>query len=169
MASWAKEARRRPSASRRSPRPKPRPAVRTGLCWRSSNHWSVRIGRRRTIALACTLALVSLPLGLWSATAPLLALGAFLMQAGVQGAWAMVPAHLNELSPPAARAMFPGFVYQLGNLLSSYVVASQAQIAQSRGDDYAFAIGVYAVAVAIGLALWANLGPERSTEELRRA
>lgn len=131
--------------------------------------WSVRLGRRRTIALACTLALVSLPLGLWSATAPLLALGAFLMQAGVQGAWAMVPAHLNELSPPAARAMFPGFVYQLGNLLSSYVVASQAQIAQSRGDDYAFAIGVYAVAVAIGLALWANLGPERSTEELRRA
>lgn len=131
--------------------------------------WSVRIGRRRTIALACALGLLALPLGLWAPTAPLLALGAFLMQAGVQGAWAMVPAHLNELSPPSVRAMFPGFVYQLGNLLSSYVVASQAGIAEARGDDYAFAIGIYAAAVAVGLALWANLGPERSREDLSRA
>lgn len=130
--------------------------------------WSVRIGRRRTIALACVLALIALPLGLWASTAPLLALGAFLMQAGVQGAWAMVPAHLNELSPPSVRAMFPGFVYQLGNLLSSYVVASQAGIAEARGDDFAFAIAVFAVAVAVGLALWANLGPERSREDLSR-
>jgi len=130
--------------------------------------WSVRIGRRKAIALACTLALLALPLGLWAPTAPLLALGAFLLQAGVQGAWAMVPAHLNELSPPAARAMFPGFVYQLGNLLSSYVIASQAGIAEARGDDYAFAIAVYAAAVAVVLALWASLGPERSREDLAR-
>lgn len=130
--------------------------------------WSVRIGRRKAIALACGLALLALPLGLWAPTAPLLALGAFLLQAGVQGAWAMVPAHLNELSPPAARAMFPGFVYQLGNLLSSYVIASQAGIAEARGDDYAFAIAVYAAAVAVVLALWASIGPERSREELAR-
>ena len=50
------------------------------------------------------LALAALPLGLWAATPLLLALGAFLLQAGVQGAWAMVPAHLNELSPASARA-----------------------------------------------------------------
>jgi len=29
------------------------------------------------------------------------------------GAWGVVPAHLNELSPDAVRSLFPGFVYQL--------------------------------------------------------
>ncbi len=131
--------------------------------------WSVRIGRRRTIAVAAMLALVALPLGLWAPSALLLALGAFLLQAGVQGAWAMVPAHLNELSPPSARALFPGVVYQTGNLLSSYVAASQAGIAEARGDDYAYAIAIFAAAVAVALALWAQVGPERSREELARA
>ncbi|MFM5893935.1 MAG: MFS transporter [Novosphingobium sp.] len=131
--------------------------------------WSITLGRRRTIALACGLALVALPLALWAPTALPLALGAFLLQAGVQGAWAMVPAHLNELSPPSARALFPGLVYQTGNLLSSYVVASQAGIAEARGDDYAYAIAVFAAAVAVALALWAQLGPERSREVLAKA
>ena len=131
--------------------------------------WSVRIGRRRTIALACLLAVLAMPLGLWASGPLLLGLGAFLTQAGVQGAWAMVPAHLNELSPPAARAMFPGFVYQLGNLISSYVVVSQAGIAANRGGDYAFAIFVFGVSAAVLLAIWAQLGPEKSTDELAKA
>lgn len=122
---------------------------------------SERIGRRRTIALGCTLALLVLPLWVWAPNAALLALGAFLMQAGVQGCWAMVPAHLNELSPPAVRALFPGLVYQLGNLLSSYNAVAQTGIAESRGGDYAFALALFGGAVAVLLALWANLGPER--------
>lgn len=127
---------------------------------------SERIGRRRTIALAAIIALLVLPLWAWAPSAPLLALGAFLMQAGVQGAWAMVPAHLNELSPPAVRAMFPGFVYQLGNLLSSYNVVVQTGIAEARGNDFAYALALFGAVVAVLLALWANLGPERSGEDL---
>ena len=130
---------------------------------------SLKIGRRRTIALACTLALLVLPLWAWAPTPLLLGLGAFLMQAGVQGAWAMVPAHLNELSPPAARAMFPGLVYQLGNLLSSYNVQIQGQIAQAHGGDYAYALALLGGVVAVLLALWAQLGPEKSTGELAQA
>ena len=129
---------------------------------------SLKIGRRRTIALACTLALLVLPLWAWAPTPLLLGLGAFLMQAGVQGAWAMVPAHLNELSPPAARAMFPGLVYQLGNLLSSYNVQIQGQIATAHGGDYAYALALFGGVVAVLLALWAQLGPEKSTGELAR-
>ena len=130
---------------------------------------SLRIGRRRTIALACMIALLVLPLWAWAPTPLLLGLGVFLMQAGVQGAWAMVPAHLNELSPPAARALFPGLVYQLGNLLSSYNVVLQSHIAEARGNDYAFALALFGGVVAVLLALWAQLGPEKSTGELARA
>ncbi len=130
---------------------------------------SIRIGRRRTIALSCGVALLVLPLWAWAPSPLLLGLGAFLMQAGVQGAWAMVPAQLNELSPPAVRALFPGFVYQLGNLLSSYNVVWQSQIAEGRGGDYAFALALFGGAVAVLLALWAQLGPERSTGELAKA
>ena len=129
---------------------------------------SLKIGRRRTIALACTIALLVLPLWAWAPTPLLLGLGVFLMQAGVQGAWAMVPAHLNELSPPAARAMFPGLVYQLGNLLSSYNVVVQGNIAKAHGDDYAFALALFGGVAAVLLALWALLGPEKSTGELAR-
>ncbi len=130
---------------------------------------SLKIGRRRTIALSCGIALLVLPLWAWAATPLLLGLGAFLMQAGVQGAWAMVPAHLNELSPPAVRALFPGFVYQLGNLLSSYNVVVQSHIAEGRGDDYAYALALFGGCVAVLLAIWAQLGPEKSTGELARA
>lgn len=36
-----------------------------------------------------------------------------------QGAWGVVPVHLNELSPPQFRAAFPGITYQIGNAISS--------------------------------------------------
>jgi SHS family lactate transporter-like MFS transporter len=68
---------------------------------------------------------------LWAySTAPLMfALGAFLMQFMVQGAWGVIPAHLNELSPGPVRAVFPGLAYQLGNLLTSRNSVFQAAYA----------------------------------------
>ena len=67
------------------------------------------------------------------------------------------------------RALFPGLVYQLGNLLSSYNVVVQSQIAESRGNDYAFALALFGGTVAVLLAGWAQLGPEKSTGELAKA
>ena len=69
--------------------------------------------------IAALLSIPIIPLWAYSHTVPMLALGGFLMQFMVQGAWGVIPAHLNELSPPAVRGTFPGFAYQLGNLLSS--------------------------------------------------
>ncbi len=94
--------------------------------------WSERIGRRRAIVIAALLAIPVIPLWAYSHTVPMLALGGFLMQFMVQGAWGVIPAHLNELSPPAVRGTLPGFAYQVGNLLSSRNSVIQAKLAESR-------------------------------------
>ncbi|HVZ77845.1 MAG TPA: MFS transporter [Gemmatimonadaceae bacterium] len=110
---------------------------------------SERIGRRKAIIAASALALPIIPL--WSyATAPvMLGVGAFLMQIAVQGAWGVIPAHLNELSPGEIRGTFPGLAYQLGNLLASANATIQAGIAANRGGDYSYALAVIAAAVAV--------------------
>ena len=123
--------------------------------------WSEKIGRKRAIIIACALALPVLPLWAFSSTPLLLGIGAFLMQVAVQGAWGIVPVHLNELSPGAVRAMFPGFAYQLGNLLMSRNVVFQAGIAEGRGDDYAFALALFGGITAVIIAVWTAFGPER--------
>jgi MFS transporter, SHS family, lactate transporter len=94
--------------------------------------WSEKIGRRPAIVIAALLAIPVIPLWARSHTVPMLALGGFVMQFMVQGAWGVIPAHLNELSPPAVRGTFPGFAYQLGNFLSSWNIRVQARITEQR-------------------------------------
>ena len=124
--------------------------------------WSERLGRRWSIVIAALLSLAVLPLWAFSHGVVLLGLGAFAMQVMVQGAWGVAPAHLNELSPPDQRGAFPGFVYQLGNLLASGCVVWQSQIAQARHGDYGFAMALVVGVVAVAIAGLALLGPERS-------
>ncbi len=123
--------------------------------------YSETIGRRRTIMLASLL----LPAIVWSygvAATPLwLAVSGFLVQFLVQGAFSMVPAHLNELSPEGARGTFPGFTYQLGNLFSSRNQVVQARFATAHGNNYGLAIALLTGAAALLLALVAWRGPER--------
>jgi MFS transporter, SHS family, lactate transporter len=121
---------------------------------------SERFGRRRIIIIASLLSLAVLPLWAFSTSAVWLATGAFLMQIMVQGAWGVVPVHLNELSPDDARGTFPGFVYQLGNLLASVNATLQAAIASHYGGDYAFALALVAGVVAIVIAVLTALGTE---------
>src|SRR5579863_244465 len=124
------------------------------------------IGRRRAIIIASLCALPLIPLWAYATTPLLLALGAFLMQAAVQGAWAVVPAYLSELSPASLRAMFPGFVYQLGNLIASRNAVIQARIAESHHGNYSLALAGVAGITAVVLALWSTLGPERRGKQL---
>jgi SHS family lactate transporter-like MFS transporter len=114
---------------------------------------SERIGRRRAIALAATLVLPAIPLWAYAHGAATFALGAFVMQFMVQGAWGVVPAHLNELSPPSVRAILPGFAYQLGNLAMAKMAPLQASIAESHANDYArvlsWTVGLAAAILAV--------------------
>ena len=127
--------------------------------------WSEKIGRKRTIIIASVLALPIMPLWAFTATPLLLAIGAFLMQVAVQGAWGIVPVHLNELSPPAVRALFPGFAYQLGNLIMSKNAVFQAQIAESHGNDYGLALAIFGGTMAVLIAVWTAIGPERKNAD----
>lgn len=94
--------------------------------------WSEKIGRRKAIVIAALLSIPAIPLWAYSHSVLMLALGGFLMQFMVQGAWGVIPAHLNELSPPAVRGTLPGFAYQVGNFLSSRDSVIQAKLAESR-------------------------------------
>ena len=121
---------------------------------------SQRIGRRRAIATGALLAIPMIPLWVGAGSAAGLAVGAFLMQFAVQGAWGVVPAHLNELSPAAVRGTFPGFAYQLGNLAAATVSPLQAYVAERRGGDYSFSLGWVVGIGAVILAVLALAGPE---------
>lgn len=127
---------------------------------------SERLGRKRAIALAAMLALPVIPLWAYSGSAMTFAAGAFLMQFMVQGAWGIVPAHLNELSPPAARAVLPGFAYQLGNLAMARMGPFQAGLAEARGNDYAFSLSWTIAIVGVVLATAVTLGPEAKSLDL---
>ena len=121
--------------------------------------WSEKVGRRKAIVIAALLSIPLIPLWAYSRTVPMLALGGFLMQFMVQGAWGVIPAHLNELSPPAVRGMFPGFAYQLGNFLSSWNGVKQARFAERRyGGAFApvLAWTVLLVAGLVALVTWSG-------------
>ena len=122
---------------------------------------SERIGRVNAITVAALIALPVLPLWAFSSTPMMLALGAFVMQVAVQGAWGVVPAHLNELSPGAVRATLPAFVYQAGNFLASYNAPFQAQIAEANGGNYAYALALVGGVIAVAIVVVIRFSPER--------
>ena len=121
---------------------------------------SERIGRRKAIIIAALLAIPVIPLWMYGGSLLLLGLGAFLIQVMVQGAWGVVPTHLNELSPAHMRGTLPGFAYQMGNLLAAITATAQTWIAQWHGGDFAFAMSLWIGMVALLLALLTWLGPE---------
>jgi SHS family lactate transporter-like MFS transporter len=127
---------------------------------------SQRIGRRVTIVLAALLCLPVIPFWAFGTTPVILGIGAFFMQICVQGAWGVIPAHLNELSPPSIRATFPGVVYQLGNLLASYNATLQAGIGASMDKNYSWALAGVAGVVAIVIALLVGFGVEAHGVEM---
>jgi SHS family lactate transporter-like MFS transporter len=122
--------------------------------------YSQRIGRRRAIIIAVLLALPVIPLWAFSTTPLWLGLGAFLLQIPVQGAWGVIPVHLNELSPDEIRGTFPGFAYQLGNLLASSCAVLQGEIARTHGGNYGLAMASVAAGAAVLILVITACGKE---------
>jgi MFS transporter, SHS family, lactate transporter len=127
---------------------------------------SQAFGRRKTVIVVALLALPVVYLWAFSTTPVMLALGAFLIQVCVGGAWGVIPAHLNELSPPSARGTFPGTCYQLGNLIASVNVTLQAAIAEHFGGNYSIALAGVTVCAVLAIALLMRFGPEAHGAEM---
>jgi MFS transporter, SHS family, lactate transporter len=132
----------------------------------SVGHISEKLGRRASII--CSLGLCALVIPMWAFghTLTILAIGAFLMQVGVQGAWGVIPAHLNELSPDAVRSLFPGFVYQLGVLFGSPTNTIEYALRDRIG--YQWALTVFEACTIVALVIVFALGPERKGKDFHR-
>jgi SHS family lactate transporter-like MFS transporter len=127
---------------------------------------SQRFGRRRMMIAAALLALSSVWFWAYSPTLGLLAAGAFFINFFVQGCWSIIPVHLNELSPAAARGTFPGTVYQLGNLFAASNLTLQALLAEHYGS-YGLALASVAIAASVAISLLLYLGPEAHNVAMR--
>ncbi len=122
-------------------------------------HLSESMGRRYSIMLALGLALIAVPAWAFAGAVPMLIAGSILMQFGVQGAFGVIPAHLNELSPGAIRSLFPGFVYQLGVLVGSPSVSVEYALRNHFG--YRWALTIFECCVIVALFFIFGFGPER--------
>ena len=130
---------------------------------------SERIGRKRAIVIAALLSLPILKLWAFSSEPVMLGLGVFWLQVMVQGAWGVVPVHLNELSPDAVRATMPGLTYQIGNFISAGVPWLLTTWAEHNDKQYGLTMAIFIAAVAVVLALVTALGPEAKGQKFGSA
>lgn len=122
-------------------------------------HFSEKLGRRRSMISALVLSLLIIPAWAFAGPIATIALAAFVMQAGVQGAWGVIPAHLNELSPDQTRGLLPGLAYQLGILIAAPVNSIEYALRARFGYSWALA-GFETVNIALLIVVLA-LGTER--------
>jgi SHS family lactate transporter-like MFS transporter len=104
------------------------------------------------------LGVAAIPLWILSPTTALLIAGGFIMQFMVQGAWGVIPAHINELSPGQLRGFFPGLAYQLGVLCASTISYIEPLVGER--FSYTQSMGILAAAALSIGALVIYLGPE---------
>jgi len=124
---------------------------------------SQRMGRRKAIMTALGISLLALAPWAFGTSLWVLVLGSIVLQAGVQGAFGVIPAHLNELSPDAVRGLFPGFVYQLGVLVSSPAPSVENIMRDHLG--YPWALGIFVACVILVLFVLYYFGPENHSKD----
>jgi SHS family lactate transporter-like MFS transporter len=116
------------------------------------------LGRRYSILAALLLSLLSIPAWAFGGSLAILIVGACALQAGVQGAWGIIPAHLNELSPDSARGLIPGLAYQLGILFAARTNSIEYRLSSRVG--YGWALAAFAIANILLLGTVVALGQE---------
>jgi SHS family lactate transporter-like MFS transporter len=116
-------------------------------------------GRRFSLIAALLLSLAVIPLWAFGSSLKMLALGAFLMQVGVQGAWGIIPAHLSELSADSTRGLVPGLAYQLGIVLAARTPVAEHNLSNRVG--YGWALAGFEIFTIIILGISVAFGPER--------
>jgi SHS family lactate transporter-like MFS transporter len=138
-------------------------AILGGLAF---GYYSDRTSRKRAMVTGLICCLLFTPLWIAAPTALWLTVGAVMMQFFVQGAWGVVPAHINELSPNAIRGFFPGFAYQLGVAAASLFPYLEAIVGEHY--SYAWSMGILASIVFAAGAVVIGLGPEAKGVSFRK-
>jgi len=121
-------------------------------------YYSDQAGRRKAMMIAMGCGLVVVPFWIAGQSPWRILVGVFLMQFFVQGAWGVIPAHINELSPGHLRGFFPGFAYQLGVLCASSIPYIESTLGEM--FTYREAMGGLVAAVLIGGFFVTLFGPE---------
>jgi SHS family lactate transporter-like MFS transporter len=138
-------------------------AVLGGLVF---GHYSDRSGRRRAMIIGAICCLLVIPFWINGTSIVTIVVGVFLMQFFVQGAWGVVPAHINELSPGQYRGFFPGFAYQLGILCAAGIPYVEAVLGER--FTYTQAMGGMMAVVFTLAAVVMYLGPEARGVSFRK-
>jgi SHS family lactate transporter-like MFS transporter len=123
-------------------------------------------GRRKGMLAALALSLLVIPVWAFSGSLTMLVIGAFVMQMGVQGAWGVIPVHLNELSADAARGLMPGLAYQLGILFAS--PTNSIEFALHHRFGYQWALAGFEIVTILSLAVLLLSGTEAHGREFAR-
>jgi MFS transporter, SHS family, lactate transporter len=124
-------------------------------------------GRRKGMIAALGLSLVLIPFWAFGGSIFVLVVAAFVMQAGVQGAWGVIPVHLNELSADATRGLMPGLTYQLGILIASPTNTIEYGLRDRLG--YPWAIASFEIVTICMLTFLLLVGSERRGRSFVRA
>jgi len=119
---------------------------------------SQRVGRRKGMIAALALCLLVIPMWAFGGSLGVVVVAAVFMQMGVQGAWGVIPVHLNELAADAARGLMPGFAYQLGILFAS--PTNSVQFALRERFGYSWALAGFEVVTILSLTILLLLGTE---------
>jgi len=117
-------------------------------------HISQVAGRRKGMIAALGLSLLMIPAWAFGGGLVVIIAASFLMQAGVQGAWGVIPVHLNELSADAARGLMPGLAYQLGILLASPTNSFEYALSHRFGYQWAIAGFESVTILTLAALLW---------------
>jgi SHS family lactate transporter-like MFS transporter len=139
-------------------------AILGGLAF---GYYSDISGRRRAMLTAMVAGLIVVPFWIAGQSPWRIVIGVFLMQFFVQGAWGVIPAHINELSPNHLRGFFPGFAYQLGVMFA----ASIPYVESALGEKFTYtqAMGGLVAVVFIVAFIVTALGPEAKGVSFRKS
>ncbi len=129
-------------------------------------YYSDRSGRRRAMIVASSCGLVVLPMWIAGFSPLTTIVGVFLMQFFVQGAWGVIPAHINELSPGTLRGFFPGFAYQLGVLCACSIPYVESAVGEVFTYRESMGLLMTAVFIAAVIVIWR--GPEAHGKSFRK-
>ncbi|HKM65623.1 MAG TPA: MFS transporter [Candidatus Acidoferrum sp.] len=127
---------------------------------------SQSLGRRKGMMAALALCLLVMPFWAFAGSVPVLIVATVFMQMGVQGAWGVIPVHLNELSADAARGLMPGLAYQLGILIAAPTNSIEYALREHFG--YQWALAGFEIVTIFALILILSRGAEEHSRSFLR-